>query len=301
MARVETVKTMILNSTNMEKKNFNAVHSTKMTNEDFKKLSRFITEHAGIKMPDAKKVMLQSRLQKRLRYLNMNDFKEYVDYVFTEDGIQNELIHMLDVVSTNKTDFFREPVHFEFLEKNLLPEYISQFSLRRPLKVWSAGCSSGEEVYTIAITMEEFKKNHSGLDYSIFGTDISTDILRKAVDAIYKEEKIDNIPIDLKKKYFLKSKDRSKKLVRIVPELRNKARFKRMNLMDSRYDLNDTFDVIFCRNTLIYFNRDTQESVINKLTGKLRRGGYFFIGHSESIMGMDVPLEQIKPTIFQRI
>ena len=285
----------------MGKNNFNAVHSTKMTTEDFRKLSRFITEHAGIKMPDAKKVMLQSRLQKRLRHLNMSNYKEYVDYVFSENGIQNELIHMLDVVSTNKTDFFREPVHFEFLEKNLLPEYINQFPLSRSIKIWSAGCSSGEEVYTIAITLAEFQKNHPGLGYSIIGTDISTDILRKAVNAIYKEEKIDNIPIDLKKKYFLKSKDRSKKLVRIIPELRNKAYFARMNLMDSSYDLNDTFDVIFCRNTLIYFNRDIQEQVINKLIRKLRKGGYFFIGHSESIMGMDVPLKQIKPTIFQRI
>jgi len=285
----------------MDKTNFNAVYSTKMTTEEFRKLSRFITEHAGIKMPEAKKVMLQSRLQKRLRYLNMNNFKEYVDYVFSEDGIHNELIHMLDVVSTNKTDFFREPVHFEFLEKNLLPEYINQFSSGRPLKIWSAGCSSGEEVYTIAITLSEFRKDYPGLDYSILGTDISTDILRKAVNAIYKEEKINNVPIDLKKKYFLKSKDRSKKLVRVVPELRQKANYARMNLMDSSYDLKDTFDVIFCRNVLIYFNRDIQEAVINKLTRRLRSGGYFFIGHSESIMGMDVPLKQIKPTIFQRI
>ena len=285
----------------MEKTNFSAVYNTKMTAEEFRKLSSFITEHTGIKMPEAKKVMLQSRLQKRLRYLDMNSFKEYVEYVFSEDGIQNELIHMLDVVSTNKTDFFREPVHFEFLEKTLLPEYVNNFPLNRPLKIWSAGCSSGEEVYTIAITISEFINNHPGLNYSIFGTDISTEILRRAVNAIYKEEKINNIPIELKKKYFLKSKDRTKKLVRIVPELRNKANFARMNLMDSAYDVKDTFDVIFCRNVLIYFNREIQESVINKLTRKLRTGGYFFIGHSESIMGMDVPLKQIKPTIFQRI
>jgi len=285
----------------MEKTNLSAVYNTKMTAEEFRKLSSFITEHTGIKMPEAKKVMLQSRLQKRLRYLDMNSFKEYVEYVFSEDGIQNELIHMLDVVSTNKTDFFREPVHFEFLEKTLLPEYVNNFPLNRPLKIWSAGCSSGEEVYTIAITISEFINNHPGLNYSIFGTDISTEILRRAVNAIYKEEKINNIPIELKKKYFLKSKDRTKKLVRIVPELRNKATFTRMNLMDSAYDVKDTFDVIFCRNVLIYFNRDIQESVINKLTRKLRTGGYFFIGHSESIMGMDVPLKQIKPTIFQRI
>ena len=284
----------------MEKTNFNAVYNIKMTHGEFQKLSSFITEHAGIKLPEVKKVMLQSRLQKRLRHLNMASFKQYIDFIFSEDGIQNELIHMLDVVSTNKTDFFREPVHFEFLEKNFLPEYVEQFTLNRPVNIWSAGCSSGEEVYTIAMTIAEFKKNHPGLDYAILGTDISTDILQKAVNAIYKEEKVNRMPLDLKKKYLLKSKDQSKKLIRIVPELRNKASFKRLNFMDDTYKLNDTFDVIFCRNVLIYFNRETQEEVINKLVLKLRKGGYFFIGHSESIMGMDVPLTQVQPTIFKR-
>ena len=277
------------------------VYKAQMTNAEFRKLSRFITQQAGIKMPDVKKVMLQSRLQKRLRHLHMTSFKEYVDYVFSEEGLQNELIHMLDVVSTNKTDFFREPIHFEFLEKHILPEYIREFPLNRPLKIWSAGCSSGEEVYTIAMTIGEFQKDHPGLDYSILGTDISSHILQKAVDAIYKEEKTAVMPLELKKKYLLRSKDRSRKLVRIVPELRKKAVYKRLNFMDERYPVEDTFDVIFCRNVLIYFSREKQEMVIRKLISKLRRGGYFFIGHSESIMGLDVPLQQMRPTIFKRI
>jgi len=277
------------------------VYKARMTDEEFQKLSIFITEEAGIKMPDVKKVMLQSRLQKRLRHLNMTSFKDYVDYVFSEEGLQNELIHMLDVVSTNKTDFFREPVHFEFMEKHLLPEYVGQFPVSRPFKVWSAGCSSGEEVYTIAMTINEFKKDHPGLDYSILGTDISTNILQKAVDAIYKEEKTAMMPLELKKKYLLRSKDRTRKLVRIIPGLREKAAYKRLNFMDDRYPVKDTFDAIFCRNVLIYFNREKQEQVIRRLIEKLRSGGYFFIGHSESIMGMDVPLQQIRPTIFKRI
>jgi len=277
------------------------VYKARMSDEEFRKLSRFITEQAGIKMPDVKKVMLQSRLQKRLRHLNMTSFKEYVEYVFSEDGLQNELIHMLDVVSTNKTDFFREPVHFEFMEKHILPEYIRQFPAKQPIKFWSAGCSSGEEVYTIAMTISEFRKDSPELDYSIFGTDISTNILQKAVDAIYKEEKTTMMPLELKKKYLLRSKERTRKLVRIIPELRKKAVYKRMNLMDDHYPVKETFDVIFCRNVLIYFNRDKQEKVIRQLIEKLRKGGYFFIGHSESIMGMDVPLQQIRPTIFKRM
>ncbi len=281
--------------------NISQIYKARMSDEEFRKLSRFITEQAGIKMPDVKRVMLQSRLQKRLRQLNMTSFKEYVDYVFSEEGLQNELIHMLDVVSTNKTDFFREPVHFEFMEKSILPEYIEQFPLNRTMKIWSAGCSSGEEVYTIAMTISEFLREHPGVNYSILGTDISTDILQRAVDAIYKEEKAATLPLELKKRYLLRSKDRSKKLVRIVPELRKKAHYKRLNFMDDHYPISETFDVIFCRNVLIYFNRDKQQEVIQKLLDKLRPGGYFFIGHSESIMGMDVPLQPIRPTIFKRI
>jgi chemotaxis protein methyltransferase CheR len=278
----------------------NKVYSARMSDKDFKRLSQFITEHAGIKLPDVKKVMLQSRLQKRLRELNMDNYKEYVDFVFSEEGLQNEIIHMLDVVSTNKTDFFREPVHFEFLEKNVVPEYARQFPLSRQMKIWSAGCSSGEEVYTIAITLEESKEKYPGLNYRILGTDISTDILQRAINAVYKEEKVETVPDKLKKKYLLRSKDRKLKKVRVISDLRNKASFKRLNFMDTTYNIAEEFDVIFCRNVLIYFNRDTQEKVINRLCTKLHKGGYFFIGHSESIMGMDVPLKQIKPTIFVR-
>ena len=285
----------------MEKESLSKIFSAKLTDNEFRRLSRFITEYTGIKMPDVKKVMLQSRLQKRLRHLNMTSFKEYIDFVFSETGLQNEMIHMLDVVSTNKTDFFREPVHFEFMEKNVLPEFVKNNPSNRQMKIWSAGCSSGEEVYTIAMTISEFKEDNPGIEYSILGTDISTDILQRANNAVYKEEKVEIVPLKLKKKYLLRSKDRTKRKVKVVSDLRNKAHFKRLNFMDLSYDVSDTFDVIFCRNVLIYFNRVIQEKVINRLCAKLRPGGYFFIGHSESIMGMDVPLRQIKPTIFVRI
>lgn len=285
----------------MEKENLNKVFSAKMTEKEFRRLSQFITEHAGIKLPDVKKVMLQSRLQKRLRYLGMTNYKDYIEYVFSETGLQNEIIHMLDVVSTNKTDFFREPVHFEYMEKTVLPEYVDNYPLHRQMKIWSAGCSSGEEVYTIAMTIHEFKEQYPELTYSILGTDISTDILQKAVQAVYKEEKVEMVPLQLKKKYLLRSKDRTKKKVKVVSELRKQAHFRRLNFMDTTYDVPDVYDVIFCRNVLIYFNRETQEKVIQRLCRKLKTGGYFFIGHSESIMGMDVPLKQIQPTIFKRI
>lgn len=279
----------------------NKIFNAKMTNDDFNRLSDFIFKQSGIKLPYVKKIMLQSRLQKRLRELKISSYKEYADYVFSDDGQKNEIIHMLDVVSTNKTDFFREPVHFDFLTNKVLPAYIEKNSVNRNLKVWSAGCSSGEEPYTIAITLNEFKKKNIDFDFSITGTDISLQILQKAVLAVYKEERIANVPLEIKKKYFLRSKDKEKKTVRVVKILRDKVNYQRLNFMDNTYNIADVFDVIFCRNVLIYFNRETQEQVISKLCNKLKVGGCLFIGHSESILGMNLPLEQIKPTIFRRI
>ena len=260
-------------------------------------MSVYINTNFGIKMPPEKKTMLQSRLQKRLRDLDIATFKEYIDLVFTENGESSELIHMIDVVTTNKTDFFREPAHFDYITQEVLPNIAG-----RQIKIWSAGCSSGEEVYTTAIVIKEFLKNNNGSDFQILGTDISSRVLAKAVNAIYPEDRIANIPIELKKKYFLKSKDRISPTVRVIKELRSKASYQRLNFMNSDYsEIKEMFDIVFCRNVLIYFDRPTQEKVISKLCQKLKYGGYFFLGHSESIMGMNLPLKQIRPTIFVKI
>ena len=279
----------------------NEIYKAQLSKEDFNKLSTFIYKESGIKMPPVKKIMLQSRLQKRLKELHMTSFKEYCDYVFSKEGLNNEIIHMLDVVSTNKTDFFREPVHFDFLTSTVLPDFISKKGSNKLLKVWSAGCSSGEEPYTIAIVLYDFFENYPGFDFTILGTDISTKILHNAVNAVYKEDKVEGIPLSLKRKHLLKSKDRNNPTVKIGSHLRSKVRFGRLNFMDDYYDISEYFDIVFCRNVLIYFDRETQEKVINKLCTKLNSGGYFFLGHSESIMNMNVPLRQIKPTIFQKL
>lgn len=280
--------------------NYNFFNSN-LSDQDFGKLSKFIFEEAGIKMPPAKKIMLQGRLQKRLRELGIVDFKTYTNYVFSEEGKQNEIIHLLDVVSTNKTDFFREANHFDYMKNIILPEFFTQNKMKT-MKIWSAGCSSGEEVYTIAMVLFEFIETNKTIDFQILGTDISTKILQTAYDAIYKEERVSIIPLAMKKKYLLKSKDRKNPTVKIKNELRKKVRFQRLNFMDKNYStVNETFDIIFCRNVLIYFNRETQETVLNKLCEKLKLGGYLFIGHSESVMNMHLPIKQMKPTIFQKI
>jgi len=271
-----------------------------LSNDEFNKLSSFIYKESGIRLPPVKKVMLQCRLQKRLRELNLRSFKEYCDYLFSKDGVDSEIIHMLDVVSTNKTDFFREPTHFDFLTEHILPEYVLA-SKGKQFKAWSAGCSSGEEPYTLAIVLSEFAEKNPGFDFSIWATDISTRILQTAVNAVYKEERVEIVPIGLKKKYMLRSKDRANPTVKMGQNIRSRVRFGRLNFMDEHYSISETFDVIFCRNVLIYFDRETQEQVINKLCLKLKIGGYLILGHSESILNMKLPLKQLKPTIYARI
>ncbi|WP_291855938.1 CheR family methyltransferase [Marinilabilia sp.] len=271
-----------------------------LSEKDFQAFSKYIFNEYGIKMPPVKRIMLQGRLLKRIRELKMNSYSEYKEYFFSKEGQERELLNFLNVVTTNKTDFYREPVHFAFLKDHVLPDFADSTGFSRPFKVWSAGSSSGEEGYTIAVALNEFKLANPRFRYEILGTDISSQMLQTAARGVYKESKIDMVPIDLKRRYFLKSKDRMNPTVRVVPELQTNLKLRYLNLMDSVYDVSETFDVIFCRNVLIYFDRVTQEKVINRLCRHLSPDGYFFIGHSESLSGMDVPLEHVKPTIFKR-
>ncbi len=270
-----------------------------MTKADFSRVSSFIYSQLGIKMPPEKQLMLQSRLLKRLSELQIDSFQKYIDFVFSKEGSKEELIKMIDIVTTNKTDFFRESGHFDFLVESLLPELMND-RRRKKIKIWSAGCSSGEEPYTIAMVMKEFLSDYPAVDFEILGTDLSMRILEKAYYGIYPVQRIEDISNDLKKKYFLKSKDPTQKTVRVIPELRRKVKFQRLNFMDNTYPVDFDYDLVFCRNVIIYFDRDTQEKVINKIVNHLKPKGYFFLGHSESIASMDVQLVNVKPTIFRK-
>ncbi len=273
---------------------FQSSYEPKMSVENFRKLSEFIYNNYGIKMPNNKQIMLEGRLQKRLKINNINTHDEYCDFLFSDEGMCKELIHMIDVVTTNKTDFFREPHHFEFLT-SYLERYSPSF-----LKVWSAACSSGEEPYTLSMVLTEYKNKNPKFDFSIFATDISTRILKKAISAIYPIKSVDVIPLVLKQKYLLKSKDKDNPSVRVIKKLRQKITFQRMNFMDDNYPVSSDFDIIFCRNVLIYFDKETQESVLNKLCSKLKDNGFLFLGHSESINGLNVPLKHLQPTVYQK-
>jgi chemotaxis protein methyltransferase CheR len=230
----------------------------------------------------------------------MNSFKEYTDYVLSSKGINQEVSHMIDAVSTNKTDFFREPIHFEFLMENGLKDYLEK-SGKRKLSIWSAGCSSGEEPYTIAMVLKEFSSANNFIDFNITATDIADSVLQQAILGIYKEEKTQIIPNDYKKKYLLRGINQYKNKMRINSELRDKIDFRKYNLLSSDYSNLGKFDIIFCRNVLIYFEREVQHRILDQFCRILNKGGYLFLGHSESINGFSLPLNHIKTTIFTKI
>ncbi len=272
-----------------------------MSSQEFDRLSEFIIEHCGIKMPPAMKFMLESRLQKRLRTLGMASFREYCEFLFDSPEGEHELVNMIDAVTTNKTDFFREPVHFQYLTETAVPEFLAESAASGGNKfvVWSAGCSTGEEPYTLAIVLSEFASQHPGFLYSIMATDISTRVLEKARAGIYDQHLVEDIPTALKQKYFLRSKDRAKKLVRVVPELRSRISFQRLNLMEEHLVVPEKVDAIFCRNVIIYFERSTQYQLLSRLCRCLKQGGHLFLGHSETVHGFDLPLVRIASTIYR--
>jgi chemotaxis protein methyltransferase CheR len=274
----------------------------RMKDKIFKDFSTFIYNQVGIQMPPSKKTMLEARLQKRLKQLGISSFEEYGDYVFSDEGRQAELVHMIDVVTTNKTDFFREPGHFTFLTGKALPAVFTHRTVNRshPLRIWSAGCSSGEEPYTLAMVLSEFAESRHDFDFTILASDISTRILDTAKNAIYPDDRIVDIPAALKKKYLLRSKDKNSGLVRICPELRAKIGFRRINFMDSDFGLTEKMDVIFCRNVVIYFDKPTQQELMGKFHRQLRPKGFLFLGHSETLNGLDVSFKMVGSTVYQR-
>ncbi|MGD0417609.1 MAG: protein-glutamate O-methyltransferase CheR [Terriglobales bacterium] len=271
-----------------------------ISNADFGRLRSLIYEQSGINLNAEKKTMLELRIKRRLRSLDLNSFAQYCEYLFGPHGQKEEIVHLLDVVSTNKTDFFREPEHFEFLVQKAIPELMARNQSGRPLLVWSAGCSTGEEPYTLAMVLNECALAQPGFRFRVLATDISTTVLAKAGRGVFSVEVVGPVPADLRRKYFMRSRDRDSNLLRVVPELRQLVEFRRLNFMDADFGLSQKVDVIFCRNVIIYFDRATQEQIIQKLAAQLVPGGYAFVGHSETLHDMDIPLAPVAPAIYRK-
>lgn len=268
---------------------------------EFKRLAGFIQDSIGIKMPPEKQALLELRLGKRVRKLGFGSFEDYCAHLFDCEEAVPELSEFIDAVTTNKTDFFREPGHFDRLLGEVLPEMVAShpgLSYGRPLRVWSAGCSSGEEPYTLAMVLQEFSARRPGFSFEITATDLSLAMLRVAHAAIYPAQRASAVPTEYAKKYLRRSKDRSRDLVRVTPALRERVTFGRVNLKDE-LPFGELFDLVFCRNVLIYFDRKMQTDTLQRMCGVLRDGGYLFVGHSETLHGMTLPLRQVAPTIYK--
>lgn len=270
-----------------------------LKDRDFARLADFIQDYSGIKMPKTKKTMVEGRLRKRLGIVGVSNLNEYCCHLFERGGLEREAIHLIDAVTTNKTEFFREPDHFRFVAQEAVPALLSSYRGNTPLKFWSAASSIGAEAYTISMVLAELAKL-DGFKYSVLGTDIATKVLKTAALGIYTEDMVEPIPMSLRQKYLLRGKGKSKGLFRVVPELRRTVQFGRLNLMDPAYPVDQEMDVIFCRNILIYFDKPTQQKVLERLCDHLKSGGYLFLGHSESLNGFGLPLRPAGTTVFCR-
>lgn len=266
---------------------------------NFKRLAELIHGYSGIKMPANKRTMLEGRLRRRMRATGITSLNAYCRYIFDEGGLDSEIVHLIDAVTTNKTEFFREPAHFTFLARQALPALAAKG--HRHVKAWSAACSTGAEPYTLAMVLEDNWRSSPRQDYSILCTDLCTQVLAQAVQGVFPEAMISPVDMELRRRYLMRAKDNSRGVVRIAPELRAKLAFARLNLMDEAYPVERDMDLLFCRNILIYFDKATQSAVLRRLCDHLRPGGYLFLGHSESIVGIDLPVKQIANTVFQRV
>lgn len=269
--------------------------------EHFVKLSRLIEDHTGIKLPPIKRTMVEGRLRKRIRVLGLSTLQEYGHAIFDYGKLEDEFVHLVNCVTTNKTDFFREPEHFDFLRERAIPEILSRRGHGdRQLKFWSAAASIGAEAYTMAMVASD-TVDLAKHRVSILGTDISTETVVQAQRAIYPAEMMVAIPESMQKRFLMKARSSSRQEMRIVPELRRMVSFQHLNLMDATYPVDRNFDVIFCRNVLIYFSKQSQDSVLKRLCRHLRAGGFLILGHSESLAGASQEdMRQVAPTIFRR-
>jgi chemotaxis protein methyltransferase CheR len=267
--------------------------AVELSARQFQKVSRLLYRVCGIYFRPDKKALVHARLMKRLRAVGMKSVEEYLDFIEGKNGAR-ELGFLIDVITTNKTGFFREPAHFNFLRNKILPE---QKNLK--LRFWSAACSSGEEPYSLAITLRDHLADIDSKDCLILATDISTRMLDKARQAIYSPETLRGLPKALVQKNFVKIDDSSSINYQVKDNIRSMVRFAWLNLMDS-WPMKGPFNVILCRNVMIYFDRATRQKLINRFWDLLEPGGYLFVGHSEGLSAITHKFRYVQPATYRK-
>lgn len=264
---------------------------------DFNRLRDIVYNEAGIKLSDVKKILMQSRLMKRLRELKLESFSDYYDYLI--ENYEEEKINFINLITTNKTDFFRENDHFEFMKSTLLPEYERRGI--KEIRIWSAGCSTGEEPYTIGMVASDYFNTRRSPEILILATDIDTQVLQKAKNGIYPEEHLATVDPKYIRNYFVKGTGENEGLYRVGDSLKEIVYFRRLNLLQDEYPMKKQFDIIFCRNVIIYFDRDTQRKLFGKFYNYLKDDGYLLIGHSENITSITDKFVLAGRTIYKKV
>lgn len=270
------------------------------TSDRFRELIRSIT---GISLPASKVQMIDQRLRRRVLAFGLPDTETFLEKLLGGELPGDELRNVIDLITTNTTSFFREADHFDFLAREVVPAIIAatRAGRRARLKLWSAAASEGAEAYTAAMVLEEKRRAGLAFDYAVLGTDISQRMLERAQAAVYGNDQLTTVPGELQRRYFLTSDDPSVAgKSRVVPELRQRVKFRHLNLMDVSYPVDRDVDLIFLRNVLIYFDPADKERVVHRLASHLRPGGWLVVGHAESMVVRNDALRQVKPTIFQK-
>jgi chemotaxis protein methyltransferase CheR len=269
-----------------------------ITEAEFNQLSQLVYQHAGIHLPPQKKELVRSRLTKFLRNRKLANFHEYYQLVL-QDTTGLELINLLDAISTNMTAFWREPKHFEFMGQELLPTLKQKCKRTPQWRFWSAGCSSGEEPYTMAMVLLNAISDKDLSGVKIFASDINTQVLNQAQRGIYPVSRVEPLTQEWRRRFFQKGVNQFEGYVRVKPEVKQLVNFFRLNLMEP-FPFKENFDVIFCRNVMIYFEKGTQTELVRKFHQFLKPGGYLFIGHSESLCNISHQFAYVKPTIYRK-
>lgn len=267
--------------------------TAELSEKQFKHIRRIVYRFSGINLKKGKESLVRSRLMKRVRALKLDSLDSYLKYLEGDKGV-GELTKMIDVMTTNKTSFFREAEHFHFLREKVLP------GIKEPkMRFWSAACSSGEEPFSLAITLRENIADIDPKDCLILATDISQRMLEKAWQGVYRRDTIRDLPESIVRKYFDKTSDGTSVFFQIKAKVRQLIRFGWLNLMES-WPMAGPFNVIFCRNAMIYFDRPTQEKLVNRFWDLLAPGGYLFVGHSEGLSGVNHKFEYVQPATYKK-
>lgn len=272
-----------------------------ITDKEFQAFRHLIFQEAGISLSEAKRALVASRLARRLRHFGFTSYGQYYTYLMEHDPDGHERVEMVNCLTTNKTDFFRESHHFTFLREHVLPSLQEQARQGSParMRFWSAGCSTGEEPYSLAMTIRESLPSLAHWDIRILASDIDTNVLQAAERGIYASDRLDGVSEERQRRHFLRGRGEWTGTYQVKPELQHVIAFRRINLNEEQWPIRTRFHAIFCRNVVIYFNRETQRRLFERFADALEPNGYLIVGHSEALVGLSERFLSLRGSVYR--